>query len=360
MHVSCPTHQLKIVKKFLRTLALKRAWPLGVRFKLIDEYYQQMKESNKQKYRYFKDRHNAFMDNLGRADCAQIVNLDKRISLEDNKYTTLRKIILNIKDNKDSHRVFCTVDEKYNTDDMYVVTYRPDKATLASGFLHSLSTYVLHQFPHISFEGSISIEALEQANYESYDPETQIFKTEDDADFDEQLQADLDDDSFDYLNEGNSFANPYAIDESIKLVGTKKMWNLSGDEDTISMMTSSSVSFTNASCVYYDTQTNPSDTTDTTKTNSTLSTNHNIQTMEEVVQESDTEKSVQQESTEENMKEESQSTTIVSDAGASHKGQTESEVSLLKQLSVIQAKLALTRAVATKEQEVLKATEEGS
>ena len=334
MHVSSPTHQVKIVKKFLRTLATKRVWPLGVRYRVADEYWNQMKESNKQKYRFFKDKQIAFMDKLGRSDCNQIVNLDKRISLPDNSYTTLRKIILSIRDNKDSQRVFATVDEKYNTDDMYVLTYRPDKATLAAGFIQSMSTYATSTYPKVSFEGSLSIESLEQAEYESYDPTTQEFHTEDDADLDAEIQADLDDASFEYLNDGNTFTDPYAIDESIKLVGNKKMWNLSGDNDTISVMTSSSVSFTNMdSCIFYDTKTNPSATMVPT-TSDLTSVSHSSNPPELT----DTETLSTNPDQPPTMNEES----------PSFPGPSESEKALLKQLEVIQAKLALTRAAIPK------------
>ena len=255
MHVETPVHQRKITKKFLRTLAAHKRWPLGLRFRVVDEFFVQMKDSTRQKYRYCKDRHASFLKNLGRSDCSQILNLDKKIKLPttDNKTTTLRHIILSIKDNVDDRRIFATVDEKYNSDDLHVLTFRPDKSTKANGFVDSLSTYILNTFPTLSFDGILTIDSLEQAKYEKYDPDTQAFTTEDDIDLDMEIQADLDDDSFEYLNDDN-ITNPYEFENTEKLVGKPKMWNLSGEEDTVSAMTASSVSFTNDStCMYYDT-----------------------------------------------------------------------------------------------------------
>ena len=254
MHVETPVHQRKVTKKFLRTLAAHKRWPLGLRFRVVDEFFIQMKDTTKQKYRYCKDRHASFLKNLGRSDCSQIINLDKKIKLpSSDKYTTLRYIILGIKDNVDNRRIFATVDEKYNSDDLHVLTFRPDKSTKANGFVDSLSTYVLHKFPTTSFEGILSIDAIEQAKYEKYDPDTQAFTTEDDIDLDMEIQADLDDDSFEYLND-DTIANPYEFEDTSKIVGSTRMWNLTGEEDTVSAMTSSSVSFTNDStCMYYDT-----------------------------------------------------------------------------------------------------------
>ena len=253
MHVETPVHQRKVTKKFLRTLAAHKRWPLGLRFRVVDEFFIQMKDSTKQKYRYCKDRHASFLKNLGRSDCSQILNLDKKIKLpSSDKYTTLRYIILGIKDNVDNRRIFATVDEKYNSDDLHVLTFRPDKSTKANGFVDSLSTYVLHKFPSTSFEGILSIDSIEQAKYEKFDPNTQAFTTEDDIDLDMEIQADLDDDSFEYLND-DTIANPYEFEATSKIVGSTKMWNLTGEEDTVSAMTASSVSFTNDStCMYYD------------------------------------------------------------------------------------------------------------
>ena len=252
MHVETPVHQRKITRKFLRTLAAHKKWPLGLRFRVVDEFFIQMKDSTKQKYRYCKDRQSSFLKNLGKSDCSQILNLDKKIKISDDKSTTLRYIILSIKDVIDNRRIFATVDEKYNSDDLHVLSFRPDKATKANGFVDSLSTYVIHTFPNVSFEGILTIDSLEQAKYEKFDPSTQTFTTEDDIDLDMEIQADLDDDSFEYLND-DTIANPYEFEGTEKLVGSPKMWNLSGEDDTVSAMTASSVSFTNEStCMVFD------------------------------------------------------------------------------------------------------------
>ena len=252
MHVETPIHIKKTTKKFLRTLAAQKKFPLGVRFRVMDEFFNQMKEPNKQKYRYAKARHHNFIKNLGRIDCTQIVSLDKRIQIDDKRSTTLRNIITNIKDKEDGRRIFATIDEKYNTDDIHIATYRPDKQSKANGFINSLSTYVAWRLPNVPLEGILTLEAIDQSKYESYDPETQVFTTEEDVDLDQELRYDMDDDSFEYLNDDTT-KNPFEFDESIKLVGNPKLWKLTGDEDTVSAMTSSSVSFTNNSCIYYDT-----------------------------------------------------------------------------------------------------------
>ena len=253
MHVETPVHLRKITKKYLRTLAAHKRWPLGLRFRVVDEFFMQMKDSNKQKYRYCKDRHASFLKNIGKADCSQILSLDKKIKIGESKSTTLRYMLLSIKDNEDDRRIFASVDAKYNSDDKYVVTFRPDKTAKAMGYIDSLSTYVMHKFPDISFEKILTIDSIEQSKYERYDPQTQMFTTEEDIDLDVEIQADIDDDSFEYLNDSSKICNPFEFDDSIKLVGNPKMWNLTGEDDTVSAMTASSVSFTNDStCMYYD------------------------------------------------------------------------------------------------------------
>ena len=153
MHVETPVHQRKITKKFLRTLAAHKRWPLGLRFRVVDEFFMQMKDSTKQKYRYCKDRHASFLKNLGKSDCSQILNLDKKIKIPktDNKTTTLRHIILSIKDNVDNRRIFATVMRNIiQMIFMYspiVPTNLQKRMVLWIHFLLTLSTCILQ--PHL-------------------------------------------------------------------------------------------------------------------------------------------------------------------------------------------------------------------
>ena len=78
-----------------------------------------------------------------------------------------------------------------------------------------------------------------------YFPRTQTFVTQEDNELDAEIQADLDDSSFEFLNDSTSISNPFEIENTPKEVTGKNIWTLDGDDDTTSTMVDSrtSVSF---------------------------------------------------------------------------------------------------------------------
>lgn len=251
MHVDAPIESASEVKNFLRIISQKKKWPLNVRFRVMDEYHRYMKDSTKQKYRYMVSKHKALMKQIGMCECNQIINLDRQIGTSN---MTLREIVQNIRDNTDNFRIFASIDEKWNSDTMYVATYRPDKSTKAYDFMRSLSTYVKYLFPDASLKRIFTLEAIEKAKDETYNPTSQTFTTKEDIDLDLEIQADLDDDSFDFIKPEEGI-NPYEFDDTIKLVGGEPVWNFNGDEDTISTTQPQgmgNVSFNSTTCRYYD------------------------------------------------------------------------------------------------------------
>jgi len=250
-HVETSIDQAARIKKFLRLVAHNKKYPLGVRFRLCDEFTQYMKESSRIKYNYMRDKHKTLCKEMRQVETDTIINLDRKVG--DTKLT-LRDIILNIRDNTDERRIFNSIDQKYNNPSAYVIQYRPDKAELAKAYTQSLSTYVKHLYPKASLTKIFTISAIEEANIETYYPNTQTFITQEDMDFDAVIQEDLDDDSFEYLNVNN--INPFEIELPEKLKGGEKLYNFNGDDDTASTMpaNSSTISFSNASVHLYDTK----------------------------------------------------------------------------------------------------------
>ena len=93
-----------------------------------------------------------------------------------------------------------------------------------------------------------------QGNTTEYDPKTQTFTTQEQKDFDADIQADLDDDSFDFLIP-ESDPDYISVDmDNIKLLGGEKLYNLTGDDDTASThpASSSMISFSSNSIHHYD------------------------------------------------------------------------------------------------------------
>jgi len=170
---------------------------------------------------------------------------------------TLRDVILNVRDKKDGYRVFASIDEKWNSDTIFVATYRPDKSSLAYDFVRSLSTYVSYLFPNVSFKRILTPQAIDKAKDETYNPTSQTFTTQEDIDLDLEIQADLDDDSMNFAAP-DDINDPFQFDESIRLVGGDSVWDLNGDDDTVSTNQPNgvgNVSFNSAVCRLYDTNT---------------------------------------------------------------------------------------------------------
>jgi len=182
---------------------------------------------------------------LGQCECSQIVNLDKKIG---GSKMTLQDIILDIRDNQDGHRIFGSIGKKWNSNTLFVATYRPDKYTEAYDFVRSLLIYGKYTFPYGNFKQILTPQAIDKSNDESYDPSSQTFTTQDDIDL--EIQADLDDDSMEFASP-DDLANPFEFDDTIRLMGGDSVWDLNGDADTMSTNQPSwvgNVSFDSVTC----------------------------------------------------------------------------------------------------------------
>jgi len=253
MHVNAPRSKCSLTKKFLRLLAYNKKWPLGVRFRLVDEYHEYMSDPTKIKYRYMFDRHRTFVKEMKQISNDQVINADKPIG--DSKMT-IRDVVNNIRDTSDNKRVFASFDPKWNDPTIHIAIFRPDKSSKAGGFIKNLSAYVAYLYPTASLNRIFSIEAIQLAEETEYDPKTQTFLTQEQRDFDAEIQADLDDDSFEFLIP-DSDPEYISVDmDNIKLLGGDKLYNLTGDDDTASThpASSSMISFSSNSIHHYDTE----------------------------------------------------------------------------------------------------------
>jgi len=250
MHVETTVALAPKVKTFLRLIAQRKAFPLGVRFRLMDQYSQYMKESTQVKYKYIRDKHKTCLKEVKRIESEKILNLDYKIS---GTKMTLRDVVVNIRDNTDGRRIFMSIDARYDRPDVHVAMYRPDKGSKAEAFMESLPTYLKHLYPQASLSRIFTIDAMEQIEGSEFFPDTQTFLTQEDIELDKEIQMDWDDDSFDHLKTEDT-QNPFEITMPKKLPGGKKLYNFTGDDDTASTIpaTSSNLTFTNASVHLYD------------------------------------------------------------------------------------------------------------
>ena len=108
---------------------------------------------------------------------SQILEIDRKIP---GTKATIRNILLNIRDRSDNHRIFNSIDLRWNSTFIYNITYRPDKRTLAYMFCNSLPTYV--QFLHHGKDlyRIFTLDALDKASEEEYHPSRQSFTTQED------------------------------------------------------------------------------------------------------------------------------------------------------------------------------------
>jgi len=83
MHVEAPAEMCVLVKRYLRILCRKKIWPLGVKFRLMPDYNQYMKETNKDKHRYMVNKHKAFLAQILEGSYHQIISLDKKSLMQD-------------------------------------------------------------------------------------------------------------------------------------------------------------------------------------------------------------------------------------------------------------------------------------
>ena len=250
MHVETTIALAPKVKTFLRMISQRKIFPLGVRFRVMDQYTKYMKETTLVKYKYILDKHKTCMKELKRYESGKILNLDYRIG---NTKLTLRDVVAQIRDKEDGRRIFNSIDARYDRPDIHVAMYRPDKAAKAEAFMDSLPTYLQHLFPDTSMSRIFTIEAMELAENSEYYPNTQTFLTQEDIELDKEIQMDWDDDSFEHLKTDDS-VNPFEITLPVKLPGGPKLYNFSGDDETASTIpaTSSNLTFTNNSIHLYD------------------------------------------------------------------------------------------------------------
>jgi len=250
MHVETMISQASKVKTFLRLIAQRKTFPLGVRFRVMDQFSQYMKATTLIKYKYIRDKHKTCLKELKRYESEKILNLDYKIA---GTKMTLRDVVVNIRDDEDGRRIFNSIDARYDRPDVHVAMYRPDKGSKAEAFMDSLPTYLRHLYPNASLSRIFSIEAMEQAEGSEYYPSTQTFLTQEDIELDKEIQMDWDDDSFEHLKNDET-ENPFEITLPVKLPGGKKLYNFSGDDDTASTIpaTSSNLTFTDASVHLYD------------------------------------------------------------------------------------------------------------
>ena len=289
VHVECPYESMAMVKRFLRSCSHQKKFPGGTKFRVINEFWPYMTEPNKKKYRYMKDRHKYFLDQLGLCSTSQILEIDERIP---GTKTTIRDIVLNIRDKSDGHRIFNSIDIRWNSTSIYNITYRPDKRALAYSFCNSLPTYVQFTYPDKDLSKLFTLDALDKASEEEYHPDTQTFTTQEDIAMQMEVRNDEDDDSMEWPDfsqirplEDEETSN----DTSNIEIKNPRLFDLSGESESVSTMGASVTSVTfleedNDDEKSVQTQSTEKSTKTTTSTSTKLATleNANKQTSAEV------------------------------------------------------------------------------
>ena len=233
VHVECPYDSATIVKRFLRSCSHQKIYPGGTKFRVINEYWPYMTEPNKKKYRYMKDKHKYFLDQIGLCSTAQPLEIDRRIP---GTKTTIRQALLSIRDKQDNHRVFHSIDIRWNSSSIYNVTYRPDKKAMAYMYCNSLSTYVHHCYPKADLSKLFPLDAIDKAYEETYDVATQTFVTQEDIAMQMEVNNDRDDDSLEWgdfsqirqIDDDDSEATP-----SVEM-RNPRLFDLSGETESVS------------------------------------------------------------------------------------------------------------------------------
>ena len=157
---------------------------------------------------------------------------------------------MSITDKKDGKRIFNSIDASWRNKTDFTITFRPDKCEIAYEFRNSIATYIQHLFPEDDLTTVLTYEALVQAQEESYDPETQQFTTKNDEEIAEQYNEFLEDDFNEWIELPDEDINmPQVTITNKPIVGAKKLFDLSGENDTVSTFlpdnasTNSAVSF---------------------------------------------------------------------------------------------------------------------
>ena len=257
MHVEAPAEQCSQIKKYLRILSRKKVWPLGVKFRLMNEFHIHMKDTNQEKYRYMVNKHRSYQNKICKAQCFQIIKLDKKIK---NTTSSIREIVTNIRDKNDEKRIFGSIDEHWKNPLEFTVTYRPDKEQLAYAYIKSLAIYVQFLHPQVNLQGYFTNDALDKAEMEKFDPHTQSFETQEDLEMMEEVKSDMDDDSLDFLeideDDMKSIRLEIAANHPIYSTATEKIMDVQGEDETQTVVSNftntSSVTFANDQRYVYD------------------------------------------------------------------------------------------------------------
>ena len=145
--------------------------------------------------------------------------------------------MLAITDNKDGKRVFNSIDASWRNKTDYTITFRPDKCEIAYEFRNSIASYIQHLHPDADLTSVLTYEALVQAQEESYDPETQQFTTKNDEEIVEQYNEFIEDDFNEWIelpDEEINMTNVEITNKPKQIIGAKKLFDLSGENDTVS------------------------------------------------------------------------------------------------------------------------------
>ena len=116
--VECPYETMSIIKRFLRSCSHQKIYPGSTKFRVINEYWAYITEPNKRKYRYTKDRHKYFLEQIGLCSTAQPLEIDRRIP---GTKSTIRSTLLGIRDKTDNHKVFHSFDLRWNSTSIYML-----------------------------------------------------------------------------------------------------------------------------------------------------------------------------------------------------------------------------------------------
>ena len=282
IHVECPYDSTTTVKRFLRSCSHQKKYPGGSKFRVINEWWPYMTAPNQRKYRYMKDKHKYFLDQLGLCSSSQILEIDRKVP---GTKATIRNILLDLRDRTDNHRVFNSIDIRWNSTSIYNITYRPDERGLAYMFCNSLPTYVRYLHPGKDLSRIFSLDALDKASEEVYHPSKQTFTTQEDLAMQIEVQNDADDDSMDWgdfsqLNlleeDGNSDNEP-----EVELRNSR-LFDLSGESESVSTIGNSvaSVTFQETDDLDTNTDITPASNKSIKSSHTTASTSTRMVTLE--------------------------------------------------------------------------------
>ena len=271
IHVECPYDQTANVKAFLRSCSHQRKYPGGSRFRVMTEYWPYMTERNKQRHRYMADKHKYFLDRIEHCENNLILDIDRKIPSSN---TTLRSLVLNIRDKNDKHRIFNSIDLRWNSNSVYILTFRPDKKSMAYDFSNSLSTYIRHLYPDSDLSKVFTLSAIERASQEIYHPDLQSFTTLEDIATLQELKNDEDDESLDYLDCSHIQLPDEDADDQPSIPCNQRIFELSGDSESVSTMATTDA----MSVTFADDSSHISNDTSSAKTASSRKTSTSVGT----------------------------------------------------------------------------------